>query len=474
MTMKKKIVLPLFCVLTAILVSVGIGVEMASAVTIENHTMCKDTESRIATIHNSTGYAPLPIDETTEFYLTDSEAICWVQIERINRGDTFRFEWYNPSDLFYQLNNSTTDPYFECWKTIYSNVITSHHDLQGYYILDVGFVNISLPILGFDTCWLSSSLKIDGYPPANVIGNWHVDFYYNDEKQFTETFTISETLPASGAPTSGRWIGTTSQGKNVSFIVGDTQVYNFTISYDFSCTGSRGSGTIKNNIPIDIVENAFQYEYHLPDDRSRMYGEFTTSNSATGTFRKTWTQLYPYPYEDTCDSGNITWSAGRVQTTGDININEIMYNPPGLDRNREWIELFNGGPEDINITGWKFFEYSTDSYHVFTRGQGSMVIPTGKYAIIAVDAPTFLNEHPMCNCTVIESGFWLSNTGESIALKDASSAIIDEVSYYNSWGASGNGKTLELNITGGWEESLVDRGTPCQQNSVLAVDYSGE
>ncbi len=171
-------------------------------------------------------------------------------------------------------------------------------------------------------------------------------------------------------------------------------------------------------------------------------------------------------------STNVWVSAGETSrvhatlTPYHVKINEIMYNLPGLDRNREWIELFNGAPEDINITGWKFFEYSTDSYHVFTRGQGSMVIPAGGYAIVAVDATTFLNEHPACNCTVIESGFWLSNTGESIALKDASSAIIDEVSYHNSWGASGNGKTLELNLTGGWEESLVDGGTPCNPNSV--------
>ncbi len=95
-----------------------------------------------------------------------------------------------------------------------------------------------------------------------------------------------------------------------------------------------------------------------------------------------------------------------------------------------------------------------------------MVIPSGRYAIVAADATTFLNEHPACNCTVIESGFWLSNIGDSITLKDASSAIIDEVSYLNSWGAAGNGKTLELNLTGGWEESLVDGGTPCNPNSV--------
>ncbi|MGB7002489.1 MAG: PEGA domain-containing protein [Halobacteriota archaeon] len=171
-------------------------------------------------------------------------------------------------------------------------------------------------------------------------------------------------------------------------------------------------------------------------------------------------------------STNVWVSAGETSrvhatlTPYHVKINEIMYNLPGLDRNREWIELFNGAPEAINITGWTLFEYSTNSYNEFTRGQGSMVIPAGGYAIVTADATTFLNEHPACNCTVIESGFWLSNTGESIALKDASSAIIDEVSYHNSWGASRNGKTLELNLTGGWEESLVDGGTPCNRNSV--------
>jgi dienelactone hydrolase len=145
--------------------------------------------------------------------------------------------------------------------------------------------------------------------------------------------------------------------------------------------------------------------------------------------------------------------------SGDILINEIMYNPPGVDTNLEWIELYNNDTKEINITGWQFYE--ADEYNRLTLIQGSMIIPAGGYAIIADDATTFLNGHPACNCTVIESGFWLSNTGDSITLKDASSAIIDEVSYHNSWGASGNGKTLQRNATGGWDESLVDGGTPC-------------
>ncbi|RJS68730.1 hypothetical protein CW714_09635 [Methanophagales archaeon] len=160
-----------------------------------------------------------------------------------------------------------------------------------------------------------------------------------------------------------------------------------------------------------------------------------------------------------------------AQTIGDININEIMYNPSGADKNHEWLEIYNKDTTDINITDWKFYEEDTN--HHLTLVQGSMTIPVGGYAIIADNATAFLNKHPECNCTVIDSAFGLSNTGEHIALKNATSDIIDEVTYNASWGADGNGKTLELNATSGWEESLADGGTPCKLNSVtIVVPYS--
>jgi hypothetical protein len=162
-----------------------------------------------------------------------------------------------------------------------------------------------------------------------------------------------------------------------------------------------------------------------------IYGKFTSPSFATGTFRRM--------DSETCDTGKITWSARRVQTTGDININEIMYNPPGADTDNEWLELYNNDTTDIDIKGWRFYEAGIN--HSLTLFQGSMIIPSGWYAIIA---------------------------------DNATLGIIDEVAYNASRGADGNNRTLELNATGGWEGSRVDGGTPCQQNSVLAVDYSGE
>ena len=85
--------------------------------------------------------------------------------------------------------------------------------------------------------------------------------------------------------------------------------------------------------------------------------------------------------------GIATWwmmaqlAAGEPATTGDILLNEIMYNPPGADPDHEWIELYNNDTVDINITGRKFYEGGTN--HGLTLVPGSMVIPAEGYAIMA-------------------------------------------------------------------------------------------
>ncbi|MCW3135098.1 MAG: protease inhibitor I42 family protein [Methanophagales archaeon] len=159
-----------------------------------------------------------------------------------------------------------------------------------------------------------------------------------------------------------------------------------------------------------------------------------------------------------------------VCAQSDVKINEIMYNPTGVDENHEWLEIYNKDITGINITDWRFFE--ADTNHRLTLVQGSMFIPAGGYAIIADNATMFLNEHPECNCTVIDSSFSLRNTGEYIALKNATQDIVDEVTYNASWGADGNGKTLERNAAGGWQESFANGGTPCEPNSVNFVPFS--
>ncbi len=145
-------------------------------------------------------------------------------------------------------------------------------------------------------------------------------------------------------------------------------------------------------------------------------------------------------------------------------INEIMYDYPGSDDRREWIEIYNSGTENIDLTDWRLFEAETD--HKLILKQGTIIILPREYAIIANNAETFLNDHQIYKGILFNGSFSLSNSGEYLALKNSSQEVVNGITYQSSWGAKGNGKTLERQKDSpGWQESFVDGGTPGIENS---------
>src|SRR4051812_27298350 len=90
-------------------------------------------------------------------------------------------------------------------------------------------------------------------------------------------------------------------------------------------------------------------------------------------------------------------------------INEVMYDLPGTDTGREWIEVYNGGSSSVDLSGWKLFEASTT--HALTNVSGGTTLSAGGYAIIADDASKFLIDWPSFAGTLFDSVFSLSNTG---------------------------------------------------------------
>jgi len=164
---------------------------------------------------------------------------------------------------------------------------------------------------------------------------------------------------------------------------------------------------------------------------------------------------------DNENSNNLNFSDSTTCTEQKVIINEIMYNPKGSDNGREWIELFNAGNCEVNLTGWKFFESNTN--HKITLVFGSIILKPNQFAIISNNATKFKEEYPSASCSIFQSSFSLSNIGEILAIKNSSLQIIDSVNYSSSWGANDNGKSLELK-NGIWVESYVDGGTPCMPN----------
>lgn len=147
-----------------------------------------------------------------------------------------------------------------------------------------------------------------------------------------------------------------------------------------------------------------------------------------------------------------------------IVISEIMYNPndtsQGSDDYNEWIELHNNGAESINLSKWSVCVKDLLMGYVDRNGSihlnASFMLASGGYAIITdggsgtevydnfvVDSSSIALHTEV---STICGG--LNNTGGTISVKDGAETI---VMYYGSWGANGNGKSLQL-ASGSWCE----------------------
>lgn len=149
-------------------------------------------------------------------------------------------------------------------------------------------------------------------------------------------------------------------------------------------------------------------------------------------------------------------------------ITEIMYNPLGSDSGREWVEIYNKGEEDVNLTEVKFYEAGVK--HGLKLANGSYLLDVGGFAVIADKPEKFLEDYPDYEMDLFDSSFSLKNSGEFLALYNQN-ILLDEVNYSSEWGNK-EGYSLELisleentNQSGNWRNSLVEGGTPGRANS---------
>lgn len=154
----------------------------------------------------------------------------------------------------------------------------------------------------------------------------------------------------------------------------------------------------------------------------------------------------------------------------DLVISEIMYDLDGSDSNREWVEIYNGGAESVEILGgagsntWRFFDGAN---HIINLIQGSATIEPGQYFIVASNAEVFASEHPGFSGVVFDTVMSLNNSSSTVAFSfDGGQSVGISAHYDAAWGAGGNGKTLEkINLTqedgqSNWQESSGVGGTP--------------
>ena len=167
-------------------------------------------------------------------------------------------------------------------------------------------------------------------------------------------------------------------------------------------------------------------------------------------------------YEDEVDDGNS------------IVINEINYNSTVENDAGDWIELFNWGRVDIDISGWIFKD--DDDAHEFVISENT-ILKSNDYLVICRSAEDFNAIFPNVPNNQGDFDFGLASTGDAVRLYDNVGQLVDSV-YFGSelpWPVepNGNGQTLELrnyNVDNSdavsWKASLENLGTPGRENSI--------
>jgi hypothetical protein len=123
-----------------------------------------------------------------------------------------------------------------------------------------------------------------------------------------------------------------------------------------------------------------------------------------------------------------------------VMITEVMYDLPGSDSGREWVEVTNFGAEPVDLKKFKFAEGSAN--HTLAVAKGSSVLLPGASAILADNVEKFIADWPGFAGTIFNTAFALSNAGETLSLKNASSSVEDTITYEGGGGAGGDGGTL--------------------------------
>lgn len=174
-----------------------------------------------------------------------------------------------------------------------------------------------------------------------------------------------------------------------------------------------------------------------------------------------------------------------VSARAEILINEIHYNPgsaQGADSDYEFFELHNSGAAAVDLTGWTIDDRVEEGHNAVTHAFApGTTLAAGGYLVLAIDAAAVEAWYGISGVVQWDAGE-LDNGDDPILVRDASSAIVDEVFYDDGdtgWPASpdGDGPSLELinpaldnAPPANWAASANLGGTPGAANSVYAAD----
>ncbi len=142
---------------------------------------------------------------------------------------------------------------------------------------------------------------------------------------------------------------------------------------------------------------------------------------------------------------------------GEVIVSEIMYDLPGSDSGREWVEIKNTGTQSISVDFKKWKLVESDNSHNVSFFRGNQVLPPQGFAVIASDPNKFLQDWPSYQGSILRSSFSLNNSSGKILIKLGTTTSTTLVNYDSNLGATGDGNSLQL-FDSGWKASIPTPG----------------
>ena len=252
-----------------------------------------------------------------------------------------------------------------------------------------------------------------------------------------------------------------------------------------------GSGNVPTNFQLRMINPDAQGSIYYTTDGSdpRLPGGAVNTASAS-TYSSALTLTATTQIRSRILNG-ATWSAmndatflvGSLADASNLVISKMYYNQPGSVEDEEYIEVMNISGSEIELTGLTFtsgltFDFSTAADTTLNPGERAVVV-ANETAFNAA----FAAQLPIHVLGAYVGG--LSNSGERIALLDASGGTIRDFSYNDSapWPVTpdGDGAALALiaplsnpdhSIGTNWRASTtLNGGTPGSDDSVDYDDW---
>jgi len=125
-----------------------------------------------------------------------------------------------------------------------------------------------------------------------------------------------------------------------------------------------------------------------------------------------------------------------------IIINEVMPNPSGSDKNKEWLELYNLGEREINLFNWQIKNSSQKRYLI----KEEIKIPSRGYLVISFP------------------GYFIKNKNETLLLLNNKGEKVD----YCSFEEALSGFSLIRKEDNSWQ--WTNKPTPGEKNFSLSIE----